>query len=95
MPFPDILDRPARTLLTSESSNNRSTHVVVDKKTGKLRKLTPIECERINGFDDDWTKTDMTEKFRYFCMGNALVVDLVTMIAKNLSTIVENEAYLN
>ncbi len=91
VPFPDILDRPARTLLTSESSNNRSTHVVVDKKTGKLRKLTPIECERINGFDDDWTKTDMTEKFRYFCMGNALVVDLVTMIANSLTTIVENE----
>jgi DNA (cytosine-5)-methyltransferase 1 len=91
VPFPDILERPARTLLTSESSNNRSTHVVVDKKTGKLRKLTPIECERINGFDDDWTKTDMTEKFRYFCMGNALVVDLVTMIAKNLESIFDHE----
>lgn len=91
IPFPDILDRPARTLLTSESSINRSTHIVKDKKTGELRKLTPVECERINGFPDNWTNTGMPQKFRYFCMGNALVVDLITMIAKELGRVIDKE----
>lgn len=74
IPFPDSLDKPARTMLTSESSLNRSTHVIEDPKTKMYRKLTPIETERINGFPDDWTNTGMPESFRYFCMGNALVV---------------------
>lgn len=91
IPFPDILNRSARTILTSESSNNRSTHIVKDKTTGNLRKLTPLECERINGFPDNWTNTGMPQKFRYFCMGNALVVNLITIIAKELQTVFEAE----
>jgi DNA (cytosine-5)-methyltransferase 1 len=90
--FPDLLDRPARTMLTSESSKNRSTHVVADpQKDGRLRVLTPVECERLNGFDDDWTNTGMPEKFRYFCMGNALVVGLVTKMGNTLNEIFEKE----
>ena len=82
--FPDPLNRPARTMLTSESSLNRSTHVIKDPKTKKLRKLTPVECERINGFPDNWTKTDMPERQRYFIMGNALVVPIIERIANEL-----------
>ena len=82
--FPDPLDRPSRTMLTSESSTNRSTHIVAVPKTGKLRFLTPVECERLNGFPDNWTDTGMPEKFRYFCMGNALVVPLITRMGKQL-----------
>lgn len=82
--FPDPLDRPARTMLTSESSVNRSTHVIEDSKTGKLRILTPVECERINGFPDNWTNTGMPERQRYFIMGNALVVPLIERIANEL-----------
>lgn len=84
MCFPDKLELPGRTMLTSESSVNRSSHVIHDSVTFKLRTLTPIECERLNGFDDDWTNTGMPEKFRYFCMGNALVVPLVTKMGKRL-----------
>lgn len=89
--FPDPLDKPARTMLTSEGTVNRSTHVIEDPKTKKLRILTPIETERIQGFDDDWTNTGMTERFRYFCMGNALVVGLITRMGKQLNIIFENE----
>ncbi len=77
MAFPDRMDMPSRTMLTSESSLNRSTHVIIDKQTGYYRLLTPLECERLNGFDDNWTNTGMPEKFRYFVMGNALVVPLI------------------
>ena len=54
--FPDPLDRPSRTMLTSESTKNRSTHIVADRGTGRLRLLTEIEAERLQGFDDDWTR---------------------------------------
>jgi DNA (cytosine-5)-methyltransferase 1 len=89
--FPDKLDAPARTMLTSESSLNRSTHVIADPGTGRLRLLTPVEAERIQGFDDDWTNTGMPERFRYFCMGNALVVPLITRMGKVLNVIFEEE----
>lgn len=82
--FPDPLDRPARTMLTSESTLNRSTHVIEDPKTKKLRRLTPVECERINGFPDNWTNTEMPERQRYFIMGNALVVPIIERIANEL-----------
>lgn len=89
--FPDPSDRPSRTMLTSESSTNRSTHIVEDPKTGNLRFLTPVECERLNGFPDGWTDTGMPEKFRYFCMGNALVVPLITRMGKQLIKITKQD----
>ena len=89
--FPDPWDRPARTMLTSESTLNRSTHVVCDPGKGKLRILTPVEAERIQGFDDNWTCTGMPERMRYFCMGNALVVPMITRMGYILDAIVEKE----
>ena len=82
--FPEPLDKPSRTMLTSESQIGRTSHVVQDLATGRLRVLTPTECERLNAFPDGWTDTGMPERMRYFCMGNALVVPLVTSIAKAL-----------
>lgn len=89
--FPDPISRPARTMLTSESSLNRSTHVIEDPETHQFRLITPIEAERIQGFDDDWTNTGMPEKFRYFCMGNALVVGLITRMGIHLNSIFARE----
>lgn len=90
---------PARTMLTSEGSFNRSTHIVRDKMTNQIRILTPIETERIQGFPDDWTKeclvnneiVPMPERTRYFCMGNALVVNLIEQMGKQLEEIFEKE----
>ena len=88
--FPEHLDRPARTMLTSESSVGRSSHVVTDLSLGRLRTLTPLECERLNGFPDNWTNTGMPEKMRYFCMGNALVVKIVQRIAEQIIKMLED-----
>ena len=89
--FPDPWDRPARTMLTSESTLNRSTHVVCDPVKGRLRILTPIETERIQGFDDNWTNSGMPDRMRYFCMGNALVVPMITRMGKVLDSIIDEE----
>ena len=91
MAFPDSLDSPARTMLTSEGGISRTTHVVEDYQTKKLRLLTPIECERINEFPDDWTNTGMTDKRRNFMMGNALVVGIIKKIGIEVEKIIENE----
>lgn len=91
MDFPDSLDKPARTMLTSESTINRSSHILKDLATGKLRIITPIEAERINGFPDNWTKTGMPDKRRYFMMGNALVVGIIKKLGEEIENIIENE----
>ena len=91
MPCPDNLEAPARTMLTSEGGISRTTHIVEDYKTKKIRLLTPIECERINCFPDNWTNTGMTDKKRNFMMGNALVVGIIEKIGIELEKIISNE----
>ena len=89
--FPDPWDRPGRTIVTSEGQLNRPTHVVADPGNGRLRVLTPVETERLNGFDDGWTDTGMPQRKRYFCMGNALVVPMITRMGAVLDRIIEAE----
>lgn len=83
----DSLDLPARTMLTSEGTVNRSSHVI--KVGDRYRFLTPIEAERLQDFPDNWTeykrKSDgmiekVKDRMRMFFMGNALVTDIVKEI---------------
>ena len=90
MSYPDGYDNPGRTMLTSEGTVNRSTHVIEDRKTGKYRLLTPVECERLNQFPDNWTNT-MTDKKRYFMMGNALVTGIIKKLGKSIERYIEEE----
>lgn len=87
----DELSLPARTMLTSEGTTNRSTHIVMDPKKNKLRLLTPVECERINQFPDNWTNSSMPEKRRYFMMGNALVCGIIKKLGKEIESIIKKE----
>lgn len=86
LPFPDPLNRPSRTILTSEggASASRSKHIV-ESAAGGYRRLMPVELERLNGFEDDWTATGMSAIQRAFCMGNALVVGLVELIGEQIA----------
>ena len=90
MSFPEKLDAPGRTMLTSEGSVNRSTHVVTTND--KYRILSPIECERLNTFPDNWTKINgITNKIRYFLMGNALVCEIIQRLSSKLKGIIDIE----
>jgi DNA (cytosine-5)-methyltransferase 1 len=86
LPFPDPLDRSSRTVLTSEggASPSRSKHIV-PAKGGGFRRLTPMELERLNGFPDGHTASGMSDVQRAFCMGNALVVGLVSAIGGEIA----------
>ena len=91
MCFPDDLNLPGRTMLTSESSINRSSHVIDDFQTHRLRFITPVEAERLQSFPDNWTDSGMTTKRRYFMMGNALVTKIINRLEPYLANIIENE----
>ncbi|HRR67282.1 MAG TPA: DNA cytosine methyltransferase [Methanomassiliicoccales archaeon] len=83
------MDQPSRTILTSEGNRrpNRIGHIIpVDQANNMYRVLTPIELERLNCFEDDWT-IGMPERWRYFCMGNALVVGLIEQMGNRLSEV--------
>ena len=86
MLFPDSLDRAARTIITGEggSSPSRFKHVIQTKKG--LRRLTPIELERLNMFPDNHTNLEAIKaNKRAFFMGNALVVGVVERIGKEIA----------
>ena len=84
MVFPDALDRPSRTIVTGEggSAPSRFKHVILTKD-GRLRRLTPVELERLNMFPDNHTAA-ATDVKRAFLMGNALVVGIIARIGRVL-----------
>ena len=59
----------------------------------RIRRLTPIECERLQGFPDNWTKygidgkskqVNISDHQRYKCCGNAVTTNVITDIAQSL-----------
>lgn len=52
-----------------------------------VRRLTPIECERLQGFPDNWTE-GQSDTNRYKQMGNAVAVPVVEWIIQNICDIV-------
>lgn len=92
-PF-DSFDLPGRTMLTSEGSVNRSTHLL--KQGDKFRTITPMEAELLQDFPPNWTKyeknsdgeiVEVSDRMRMFFMGNALVTTIIKRIGEQLSVI--------
>ena len=91
----DALDLPSRTMLTSEGSVNRSTHLI-KMSDDWFRLLTPQEAELLQDFPVDWTKykqqsdgkvVEVSNRMRMFFMGNALVTGIVKRIGIELEKI--------
>ncbi len=47
----------------------------------RIRRLTPIECERLQGFPDNWTK-GISDTQRYKCLGNAVTTNVIEAIGR-------------
>ena len=93
MAFPDSLDSPSRTIITSEGgkSPDRCRHVIEDQ-TGRYRRLIPLELERLNMFPDHHTALEGVDAGkRAFLMGNALVCGIVEIIGKSLYRAIYDE----
>lgn len=86
MAFPDVLNRPSRTIITGEGgmAPSRFKHVV-KTPSGKYRRLIPLELERLNMFPDNHTlHVEVSDGRRAFLMGNALVCGIIQEIGKSL-----------
>ena len=62
----------------------------------KIRRLTPIECERLQGFPDNWSKYgkdgEISDTQRYKMCGNAVTVDVVEAVAKQIKQLYGQKA---
>ena len=90
MSFPEDINSPARTMLTSEGTLNRSSHIIYDENIKKYRILTEIEAELIQMFPPNWTNT-IPKRKRYFMMGNALVTGIINRMEADLREIILSE----
>ena len=78
---------------TLHSSSGQGGNTDQFIKQGRIRRLTPIECERLQGFPDNWTAMgkemgDISDTQRYKMCGNAVTVDVVAAVAKNIKEVV-------
>ena len=60
-----------------------ATHEFMVKQKMRIRRLTPIEYERLQGFPDNWTE-GVSDTQRYKQMGNAVTVNVIQAIAEKL-----------
>jgi DNA (cytosine-5)-methyltransferase 1 len=72
-----------------KTTDGKYSYAVDSSNTGgiademKIRRLTPTECERLQGFPDGWTE-GISDTQRYKCLGNAVTTNVVTWIGERL-----------
>ena len=79
-----VYDTDGKSCTLSANGGGGGAKTGLYKKEDKIRKLTPIECERLQGLPDNYTEgIAMTN--RYKCLGNAFNVDVVCCILSGLT----------
>jgi site-specific DNA-cytosine methylase len=78
--YDEYNDSIADTHHTLRSGTKQSTGVIMETN---VRRLTPVECERLQGFPDDWT-AGQSDSHRYKQMGNAVAVPVVEWIVQGI-----------
>lgn len=77
-----VNDGLANTLAASDGGlATRQKHLLA--QAGRLRTATPVEWERMLGFEDNWT-AHMSDSARYDALGNAMHVDMATWLGRRL-----------
>ena len=64
--------------------------LVVTPKYSKIRRLTPIECERLQGFPDNFTK-GVSDTQRYKQLGNAVTTNVIEAIGKKIIDVIDDD----
>ena len=79
--------------IPARARNDGSGQPVI-KDQAVIRRLTPIECERLQGFPDNWTKYGtkglISDTQRYKMCGNAITVDVAMLIFKKILSLKKN-----
>ena len=73
--------------LQSKTSGGYSLNNVHPVRIGKLiRRLTPLECERLQGFPDHWTDIpDASDSVRYKALGNSVAIPCVEYVLRGIA----------
>jgi DNA (cytosine-5)-methyltransferase 3A len=79
-----VYDTAGKSCTLSANGGGGGAKTGLYKKEDKIRKLTPIECERLQGLPDNYTEGVATTN-RYKCLGNAFNVDVVCCILERLT----------
>ena len=79
-----VEDGQANTLNVFDVGDTRTTHAIVEPPQYGVRRLTPVECERLQSFPDGWTEPAGSDSARYKAMGNAVTVNVVRWILGRL-----------
>ncbi len=85
-------DGLARTMCSGSGGMGKNTGMY--QINGRVRRLTPLECEKLQGFPDRWTESGIeaentvtiSDTQRYRCLGNAVTVPVVEYIMKKLGS---------
>jgi DNA (cytosine-5)-methyltransferase 1 len=75
-----VADGQANTLNTFDVGDTRTTHAIVEPSNYGVRRLTPVECERLQAFPDGWTEPAESDSARYKALGNAVTVNTVRWV---------------
>ena len=78
------------TLLRGDSMVRSAPIIIVEGAMDRtrLRKLTPTECERLQGFPEGWTE-GLSDLQRHNCLGNSVTVNVIEFIAKKMMEVIE------
>ena len=87
-------DDIASTQSARQSKDTTDLVMEPDRQYAQLvRRLTPLECERLQGFLDDWTNIPgASDSARYRALGNSIPVPCVEFIMKSLQAVAAMEA---
>jgi len=92
------LDRNQKNFPTDYSMCIDSSNTTGIMKEERIRRLTPVECERLQGFPDNYTKYGydgglISDNQRYKCLGNAVTTTVISAIVKKIVDVrIKNQA---
>ena len=89
LPF---VEQPIAPTIRAEHHNTADVHYIIHNMQPRIRRLTPRECERLQGFPDDWTRwgtkegqvVEMSDTQRYKMCGNAVTTNVITAIGERI-----------
>jgi DNA (cytosine-5)-methyltransferase 1 len=76
-------DQISQTVISRWGTGGGNVPAIQEKNSQMIRRLTPTECERLQGFPDDWT-AGQTDGHRYKQMGNAVAVPVAQWIISRM-----------
>jgi DNA (cytosine-5)-methyltransferase 1 len=90
-----VEDEVTNTLNTFDLGDVRTTQAVVQQSPMVVRRLTPVECERLQGFPDGWTDILYRGKPapdgpRYKALGNSMAVPVIRWLGERIMAVEAN-----